>query len=147
MSSDFSFTATSWFLGNVLVKPYFNTQCPLDFGRSRSKICSVERPWITNRPPPAIRFSDLPTALLHIPAGKLQATTDHIVNGNENTYLANKMKSRKMSYFLFFPSKRRTLPGRTQVGEIFFKVKVVFSNLRPSLIPKYVIGKIRSFVT
>ena len=47
-------------------------------------------------PPNLTRFSDLPTAQLHIPAGKLQATTDHIVNGNENTYLANKMKSRKL---------------------------------------------------
>ena len=28
MSSDFNFTVTSGFLGNVLVKPYFNTQCP-----------------------------------------------------------------------------------------------------------------------
>ena len=28
MSSDFNFTVTSWFLGNVRVKPYFNTQCP-----------------------------------------------------------------------------------------------------------------------
>ena len=26
MSSDFNFTVTSWFLGNVRVKPYFNTQ-------------------------------------------------------------------------------------------------------------------------
>ena len=34
MSSDFNFTVTSWFLGNVCVKPYFNTQClPPDFGR------------------------------------------------------------------------------------------------------------------
>ena len=28
MSSDFNFTVTTWFLGNVGVKPYFNTQCP-----------------------------------------------------------------------------------------------------------------------
>ena len=28
MSSDFNFTVTSWFLGNIRVKPYFNTQCP-----------------------------------------------------------------------------------------------------------------------
>ena len=27
MSSDFNFTVKSWFLGNVRVKPYFNTQC------------------------------------------------------------------------------------------------------------------------
>ena len=26
MSSDFNFTVTSWFLGNVHVKPYFNTK-------------------------------------------------------------------------------------------------------------------------
>ena len=34
MSPDFSFTFTSWFLGNVRVKPYFNTQCPLPSGFS-----------------------------------------------------------------------------------------------------------------
>ena len=28
MSSDFNFTVICWFLGNVQVKPYFNTQCP-----------------------------------------------------------------------------------------------------------------------
>ena len=28
MSSDFNFTVTSSFLGNVRTKPYFNTQCP-----------------------------------------------------------------------------------------------------------------------
>ena len=28
MSSDINFTVTSRFLGNVSVKPYFNTQCP-----------------------------------------------------------------------------------------------------------------------
>ena len=28
MSSDFNFTVTFWFLGNLHVKPYFNTQCP-----------------------------------------------------------------------------------------------------------------------
>ena len=28
MSSDINFTVTSWFLGNVFEKPYFNTQCP-----------------------------------------------------------------------------------------------------------------------
>ena len=28
MSSGFNFTVTSWFLGNVRVNPYFNTQCP-----------------------------------------------------------------------------------------------------------------------
>ena len=35
MSSDFDFTVTSWFLGNICIKPHFNTQCPHpDFGRS-----------------------------------------------------------------------------------------------------------------
>ena len=29
MRSDFNFTVTSWFLENVRLKPYFNTQCPL----------------------------------------------------------------------------------------------------------------------
>ena len=29
MSSDFNFTDFTWFLGNVRIKPYFNTQCPL----------------------------------------------------------------------------------------------------------------------
>ena len=38
MSSDFDFTVTSWFLGNVHEKPYFMTQCPAphthsNFGR------------------------------------------------------------------------------------------------------------------
>ena len=28
-SSDFNFTVTSRFLENVLVKPYFNSQCPI----------------------------------------------------------------------------------------------------------------------
>ena len=28
MISDFNFNVTSWFLGNVHVKPYLNTQCP-----------------------------------------------------------------------------------------------------------------------
>ena len=28
MSSDINFDVASWFLGNFLVKPYFNTQCP-----------------------------------------------------------------------------------------------------------------------
>ena len=27
MSSDFNFTVTSWFLENIPIKPYFNTQC------------------------------------------------------------------------------------------------------------------------
>ena len=27
VTSDFDFTVTSWFLGNVRLKPYFNTQC------------------------------------------------------------------------------------------------------------------------
>ena len=43
-NSDFNFTVISWFLGNVRVKPYFNTQCPL--------------------PPFPRRFSDPPSALL-----------------------------------------------------------------------------------
>ena len=38
MRSDFNFTFTSWFLGNVLVRPYFNSQCmgPNHFGRVQS---------------------------------------------------------------------------------------------------------------
>ena len=47
MSSDFNFTVTSCFLGNVGVKLYFNTQCP--------------PPPKKNQPHPG--FSDLPTAL------------------------------------------------------------------------------------
>ena len=31
VSSDIYFTVTSWFLENVLVKPYFNTKCPPPF--------------------------------------------------------------------------------------------------------------------
>ena len=76
--------------------------------------------------PSSPRFLALPTALLHILAGKLQATTDHIVNGNENTYLANKMKSRKMSYFLFFFVKTSHVTG-LQMGESISELKT-YSN-------------------
>ena len=51
MSSDYNFTVTSCFLGNVRVKPYFNTQCPPPppkseyaiYGWYHSKIISVKR--------------------------------------------------------------------------------------------------------
>ena len=53
MSSNFNFTVTFWFLGNVHVKPYFT---PLDFGRSVNHILIWEfGVWGQIRPP---RFSN-----------------------------------------------------------------------------------------
>ena len=42
MSSDFNFTVASWFLGNVRVKPYFNTQ----WGEGTR----LPRPWFREEP-------------------------------------------------------------------------------------------------
>ena len=39
MSPDFDFTVTSWFLGNVNVKPYFKTQCPSPTLKDGDIIC------------------------------------------------------------------------------------------------------------
>ena len=47
MSSDFSFTAKSRFLGNVRVKPFFNTQWGggADFGRSGNPNSAAASGW------------------------------------------------------------------------------------------------------
>ena len=64
-SSDFNFTVPTWFLGNVLVKPYtfHNTQCPLppEFGRTKIRTEQVENLLYTISPP---GFDNLTTALL-----------------------------------------------------------------------------------
>ena len=63
MSSDFNFTIT--FLGNVRIKPNFNTQFREEIANSqflvniRIQTFSFKMPWITNR------FSDLTTGLHH----------------------------------------------------------------------------------
>ena len=71
MSSDFNFTVTSWFLGNVRVKPYFNTQwggAPPVFDKSLNPLSTRGADYAhhsTTSPP---GFSDLSTALLIVAA-------------------------------------------------------------------------------
>ena len=60
MSSDFNFTVTSWFLGNVLVKPYFNAQCPSIFWHIEEHNMFYS---MASQLASSPRFSDLPMAL------------------------------------------------------------------------------------
>ena len=71
MSSDFNLTVTSWFLGNVRLKPYFNTQCPQLLPYQLTLFQPGCRLW-----PPHFYFpqiSDLPTALIrsHASVGQI----------------------------------------------------------------------------
>ena len=59
MSSDFNFTVTSWFQGNVHVKP-FKTQCPLPNLSDLGRIINLFNQKLFLGPP---IFSDLPPSL------------------------------------------------------------------------------------
>ena len=50
MSSDFNFTVTSWFLGNVHVKAYFNTLVICKW-KKKGLLLSESKIWVANGPP------------------------------------------------------------------------------------------------